>query len=379
MRCWSEHTTSAQVVRGRRFFPLDQKLNLRGDHWSDGAARVATRHGLREPSFELAAEAYTDAVGGSMSGASMRRVTQGFGRRVAEAKDGETEQAMAVGPLDESPRERRIALKDPLEGAGNVSSDGTMVLVRDEGWKEVKLATFSRVEVLKVGSNKRRRGQREGKRGHEEIVRLSAHSYCAGLWDADTFGPYQYAEGLRRGFDQLSKQSSVNDGALWIERITGMNFPQATQIVDWSHSMERLWAVGAALYGEGKPDAIAWTKRREDELWHGKIEAVIRELNSQKLDQSSYPDVVRQAPGYFRNNRERMRYDAFREAGYPIGSGSVESAARNVVQPRMRRPGRGWQRENAQAMLAALGELHSGRFQWAWQQVYHPASSPPKF
>ena len=354
-------------------------MNLREDHWSEGAARVATRHGLREPSFELAAEAYTDAVGGDISGSSMRRVTQGFGKRVAEAKKEEAERAMAIGPFGESPRERRIALKDPIEGVGNVSSDGTMILVRGEGWKEVKLATFSRVEVLEVDSEKRRRWQREGKRGQEKIVRLSEHSYCAGLWDADTFGPYQYAEGLRRGFDQLEQQSSVNDGALWIERITGMNFPQATQIVDWSHSMGRLWAVANALYGEGQPDAAGWVKRREDELWQGEVEQVIRELDSHKLDRRSYPDLVRQAPGYFTNNRKRMRYHSFRAAGYPIGSGTVESGARNVVQPRMRRPGRGWKRENAQAMLAALGELHSGRFQWVWQQVYCLAASPPKF
>jgi hypothetical protein len=42
------------------------------------------------------------------------------------------------------------------------------------------------------------------------------------------------------------------------------------------------------------------------------------------------------------------------------------------ARARMRRPGRGWTRENAQAMLAAPGELHSGRFRWAWQQAYHP-------
>jgi hypothetical protein len=146
---------------------------------------------------------------------------------------------MEVGPFEEWPRERWIELKDPIEEVGNVSSDGTMILIREEGWKEVKLVTFSQVEVLEPDNEKRRRAQREGKRKHEDVVRLSRHSYCAGLWDADTFEPYQYAEGLRRGFDVLEDKSSVNDGALWIERITGTNFPEATQIVDWGHSTRR--------------------------------------------------------------------------------------------------------------------------------------------
>lgn len=341
---------------------------------------MAARHGLRESSFEAAAESYTDAVGGSISGSSVRRITEGFGEQLAEGKEKEAKRAMAIGPVGESPRERRVALKDPIQGMGNVSSDGTMILIRDEGWKEVKMAAFSRVEMLKPESEKRRRAQREGKRGQEEIVRLSAHSYCAGLWDADTFGGYQYAEGLRRGLDLLKRLSSVNDGAPWIERITGMNFPHAVQIVDWSHSTERLWAVANAVYGEGQPDAAGWVRRREDELWAGEVERVIRELDCLNLDRDSYSDVVRQAPGYFRNNWKRMRYDDFRAAGYPIGSGTVESGAKNVVHQRMRRPGRGWKRENAQAMLAALCELHSGHFQWAWQQIYRPvAQSPPKF
>jgi hypothetical protein len=332
---------------------------------------VITRDGLRESSFEQAAEAYTEAIGGSISGSSVRRVTLGFGGRLAEEKAEEAKQAMMIGPLLESPRARRVALKDAIQGVGNVSSDGTMILIREEGWKEVKMVAFSQVEVLEPGSEKRRRAQREGKRGQEDVVRLSRHSYCAGLWDADTFGPYQYAEGLRRGFDLLERQSSVNDGAPWIERITGTNFPEATQIVDWGHSTRRLWAVAKAVYGEGKPEAAGWVERRKDELWAGRVEPVIRELKALKLDLSCYLDQVRQAPGYFQTRREQMRYDQFRTAGYPVGSGTVESGARNVVQPRMRRPGRGWKRENAQAMLAALGELHSARFRWAWQQAYH--------
>jgi len=341
---------------------------------------VIARHGLRESSFEAAAEAYTEAVGGSISSSSARRVTEGFGKRLAEGKEREAKRAMVIGQVGESPRERRVALQDSIQGRGNVSSDGTMILVRGEGWKEVKMAAFSRVEILEPDSEKRRRAQREGKRRREEIVRLSAHSYCAGLWDADTFGEYQYAEGLRRGLDLLERLSSVNDGAPWIERITRTNFPHATQAVDWSHSVGRLWAVANAVYGEGKPEATAWVERRKDELWAGKVERVIQSLDRLNLDRASCPDEVRQAPGYFRNNCKRMRYDEFRAAGYPIGSGTVESGGKNVVEQRMCRPGRGWNRENAQAMLATLSEMHSKRFRWAWQQVYHPAAqSPPKF
>ena len=69
-----------------------------------------------------------------------------------------------------------------------------------------------------------------------------------------------------------------------------------------------------------------------------------------------------------------MRYDVFRALEYPIGSGTVESGAKNVVKHRMCRPGRGWSRDGGQSMLAALSELYSERLEWAWQMAYRPAA-----
>jgi len=76
---WKEPITFARIVKGRRFFSLDVKLKLCADHWSEGAARVAAREGLQAKSFKKAAESYSDATGGSMSSASLRRITEGFG------------------------------------------------------------------------------------------------------------------------------------------------------------------------------------------------------------------------------------------------------------------------------------------------------------
>lgn len=97
---------------------------------------------------------------------------------------------------------------------------------------------------------------------------------------------------------------------------------------------------------------------------------VVSALDRLDLRPERYPPLVREAPDYFRSNQDRMHYDAFRTQGYPIGSGTVESGANTVVHHRLRRPGRGWQRQNGQAMLAALSELHSGRFDHAWRSNF---------
>lgn len=90
---WKEPILFARTVKGRRFFPLDQKLKLRADHWSEGAARVATRQGLLGKSFELAAEAYSDATGGNISRDSLRRITEGWGHATEQKRKVEARQA----------------------------------------------------------------------------------------------------------------------------------------------------------------------------------------------------------------------------------------------------------------------------------------------
>ena len=50
-------------------------------------------------------------------------------------------------------------------------------------------------------------------------------------------------------------------------------------------------------------------------------------------------------------NAERMAYDRYLAAGYPIASGVIEGACRHVVKDRMERAGMHWTSEGAHAML----------------------------
>jgi hypothetical protein len=356
---------AAQRVPGRLFPPLDQKLALRADHWSGGVARVATRLGLQAKSFDLAAAGFSDAVGRDISGDSVARLTEGWGRSMAEQRSAEAERANRPGGRGERLAQRRLTEVAPIATQANISTDGAMMLVREEGWKEVKVVAIS--EVRSRPPNAQASAQ-PSRRDGDPRVELCSHSYQAGLWDADTMALHQYAEGLRRGLDYCPKRSSVNDGALWIKRITDLNFPGVPQIVDWPHAAEHLWAVAHAVYGEQTATAQPWVEQQLDRLWTGQVAHVVAALDQLDLQQPRWPAVVQEAPDYFRSNQDRMRYDYFRTQSYPIGSGTVESAANTVVHHRLRRPGRGWTRTHGQAMLAGLSELHSGRFEHAW---YH--------
>lgn len=328
--------------------------------WSEGAAQVATVQGLQASSFERAGQAYRQAIGDEMSADSVRRVCEGFGTDMVEMRAEEVEQAVAVGAVGESPCASRVAAIDPIRDRASLSSDGVMILLREEGWKEVKVTTMAQVEVL-AASQRRGEGSR---RANDPLVRLHHASYQAGVWDADTMERYQYAEGLRRGLHQCPILSTTNDAAGWIDRITVTNFPTVVSIVDWIHADQRVWDVGNEVLGDGTSAARQWVDAQLDALWDGKALAVAQTIAA--LPQAATNPLVKQAQGYFQSYHARMDYPAYRAAGYPIGSGAVEGANRSMVQHRMKRPGPGWVRRTAQAMLAALSEWHSNRFEVAW-------------
>jgi len=72
---------------------------------------------------------------------------------------------------------------------------------------------------------------------------------------------------------------------------------------------------------------------------------------------ASSSSEARKAVTYFSNNSERMRYARFRAAGYMIGSGTVESACKQIVTQRLKLPGAQWQ---------VAGAVHTAKARAAW-------------
>jgi len=325
-------------------------------------ARITARQGLLGKSFELAAEAVTDAVGCAISKESVRSVTQKWGKAVDEARNTVADQ-LFDHKSDE--RVQMPTIVNPIEKQATLSTDGGMVHVRHEGWKEVKLTVVSSVRPkteteLTPPTDSRRYAP------YEPQLMIEDHSYQAGLWDANTAGRHQYAEALRRGVPECFKASAVADGARWIERITKENFPDMVQIVDWYHLTEKLWYIGQHYFPEKTP-RTRWVNTQLDALWRGDTDFVIDVLAQLPLPTND--DALASALGYVMRQKERLAYPRYRVAGYPIGSGCVESGINTVVHHRLKTQGQGWKRANIDPMLAALSELHCGRFAASWNSI----------
>lgn len=346
------------------FFPLDRQLQLANHSWSPETIKQAIRLGVEIPSYRRAAESFQELTKIPLSKSSLRELTVEYGGHLVEVQEEEAEATVQVPGREEDMEVVWRNIPEPDSEVMAVCLDGALINIREEGWKEVKVAAISAVEVEKP---------QEG--DEENEVRLSQHSYRAGLWEAKEFAKHQWAEACRRGLEKAKKVVSVNDGSRWIWLIILMCYAPCIEIIDWWHAVEKLWAAANSLLGEGEPQTRAWVEQQKDLLWAGQLRAVLHEVRKLCPRGKPIAEQVWHMVTYIFHNRRRMDYERYRQEGYPVGSGSVESACKVVVQARMKQAGMRWSRAGAQAVLALRSVLLSECWDTVWSSLV-PAPKP---
>lgn len=296
----------------------------------------------------------------SVSGSTVWRQTQKWGGCLAELELEGRERAGAVSSVPDQWGQEMG--QDVRLGA---SMDGTMIHVRGEGWKEVKVGCVFKVETQE---------EADSQTGEQvEIGHARQNSYISHLGGPDAFGESLWAEAQRRSWGNASATQVIGDGAAWIWNLTATHFYKSQQVVDWYHAVEHLAAVARLLYGEGTPAARRFFKGWETTLYQGHAERLAAKLNILAEQQPNIADELRREAGYFANNHRRMKYLELRSEGWVIGSGMVESAGKQL-KARMAGPGMQWSRSGAENMLPVRTAIMSSRFDELWQQVHN---SPP--
>ena len=158
----------------------------------------------------------------------------------------------------------------------------------------------------------------------------------------------QFASAI--GIDNGIMKAFLADGAHHNWDIADEHFPEFIQILDFYHADEHLFAFGR-LFKELKRGKL-FSKSHEGLLYDGKVNQVTEAM---KLELDHVPNrnvkEARREIAYFIRNRNRMRYDVFREQGLPIGSGMIEAACKLVVCNRFKGNGMRWRRKDNQEIL----------------------------
>jgi hypothetical protein len=324
-------------------FPLDERLRLLpGSPLTPSLVEGLVRLGATVP-FAQAADLLVHFTGVRVGPETVRRLTEAAGAvqvRIETAFVAQVERT-----LPEVPGGPAVQL---------VSVDGAMAPLVAGEWGEVKTLAVGEIVATDDGP------------------RTLDLSYFSRLTDATTFSRLATGETHRRGTATATTVVAVTDGAVWCQGFLDWQCPEAVRILDFPHALEHLGTAAQALFGPGTSTGSEWLGHQAHRLRHGQEAQVLTEL-ANRVAGNLRPEVravVVATQTYLATRAEQIAYATFAAAGYPIGSGCVESANKLVVEARLKGAGMHWARANVDPLLALRGPLVNKRWDQEWPTLW---------
>jgi len=340
----------SKQAQPRGIFPLDKRLGVRGAYSASVEELMA--YVAAQQTYESTQQLLKKVAGIESSAETVQHVAQRWGKacwqhqqqqekteqlglRMAVAVDG------AMIRLSERKRKRK----------------GTRKQHFSQRWAEAKLG---------VAYSFGRRGQAKSDR-----------RYTASLQGKEKFGQKLWRLIEACGADRAKDVVWLGDGAEWVWSLKSEHLPEAVEILDFYHAQDHLWQVAHAAWGEGSKRAGDWVAGQLRHLKHSRVRKVIEELRKLARRFGAPPadcterdrrKVVADNIRYFQNNASRMDYKRYRQRGYPIGSGVVESGCKHVVAHRLKMTASmSWNAEYAEAVLQLCCLVRSKQWNQFWQ------------
>jgi hypothetical protein len=286
--------------------------------------------------FEQARELLQDLVGMQVSKATARRLTLATG-----------EAALAVCEAEEERLKQGVPQAPDGADRQALSGDGAMVHLVGGEWVEVKTLALGEV-------TRNQRGE----------VCTQHLSYFSRLSDAASFEEAALVETHRRGLERATEVCAVQDGAEWLQGLVDYHRADAVRILDFAHAAEYVNEIGEAVRAAGGRLPAGWLEGVLHRLKHQGPERVLTHL---AWLAARYPSLLMQEKlSYLQKREAHMQYPTYQAAGWPIGSGSVESANKLVVEARLKGAGMRWGRQNVNPVLVLRNAVCNREWKQTW-------------
>jgi hypothetical protein len=180
----------------------------------------------------------------------------------------------------------------------------------------------------------------------------------------------EVAEEMERRDPSASKiRVALTDGERALQiRVDGKL--NVTLILDLMHVLEKLWRAAYVFHAEGSLEAELWVLDRTLRILLGDVGQVvkgIRQSITKRRLSGAKGKTLEAVADYLYRNRTRMQYDDYLANGWPIASGPVEGACKNLIKDRMERSGMRWTEQMAEAIVQLRAIYLSGDFDSYWQ------------
>ena len=304
-----------------RSYPLDEELGL-GEAQEQGCLREKLALVAVLSPYHQAPQVCQTLLGSARYASSLRRIALREAARLTNS-------------------DHRHALRQREQDRVYWQIDGQLCPTReprqgpeDQGYREAKaVVAFSQADVAEVSKER-----------HELLAKVLK----AQITDCDSFRAlvadvYRQAHG-----SQAAEVIVLADGAHWIWNLVDDLLPHAVQILDFSHVKHYLWEAAKLIYGADSAFVRPWVKEQEALLFADQVAQVITHLQGFVEIAPALETIVH----YFQRHQARMRYGTYRQQGYFIGSGAIESAGKQLTAARIKGAGMRWNVADLNALLA---------------------------
>ncbi len=295
--------------------------------------------------YEIASVLVKALSGVKVRSTSIWEWVQTYGKKAVSKLEGELEllsegQSPEKAEMDEKVSKLIVA----------VGGDGVMVPFRPNGglpdgkaeWGEVKVGIFARS------------GKKIAKKGKE--VKVVARKRVVAI--RGTINEFKARTTLMSAKEGLSDAETVvwpGDGGKGFWRLFKEAFyGKAAGVLDFFHAVRNVWK-GARAWLDGRTSAARkWFADARRGIREGKVSQVLRELRDEPMMERLSPEerkTLENLTIYLETRKEHMDYGKFKALGLPIGSGTVESTCKWLVQQRFKGVGMRWSEKGFSALL----------------------------
>ena len=151
------------------------------------------------------------------------------------------------------------------------------------------------------------------------------------------------------GMTQTTHVVGVADGGNGLSEELKRQFSNMQFVLDKSHLKDHFYETAEEM-GICKDDRPKWVNPRIKAISNGEVKKTMQELQDEYDKKPN--QRLKRLLGYIERFNDALNYNEFKEKGYPIGSGEIESAHKSIPQKRLKIPGASWHKDSIDPMLA---------------------------
>lgn len=327
-------------------YAADALLGVEGARYTKTVQKHCCRLAA-EISFAHTSDNLHEMLGVDVCPETVRTLVEGHGQAMArfQATDTSSEQAFQ-------------------QAAGDVefTTDAGKVNTREEGWKDLKIATISKRKAGEPTTPEQWKSQR--------LPAATLVLAFAMIATAKDFRKAWRPRLRRLGVKCLGEIHVLADGAAWIWKAVQRVLTGCMQTLDFYHACQHLSTCSKRIFGEETPEAREAFQRGRRLMaahgwagicqWVGELLAVADDKERERRRPATERMI-----GYFCKHMNRLNYAERLRAGQAVGSGQVEGEAKTLGL-RLKRRGARWNKKNVLPMASLVCVRHTSQWEPYW-------------